>query len=399
METNEDPIASLLTPPTRPSIHLPPHTLPIWFVGLFALGYVMKQAAGLFIWILCAMFLFALLDPWFEYLKSKGLSAAMASFLLVSGATILAMLSLYLFIYFSTDVISELEESKKMLIEQYQILQTWFTGIFDGFAGMGIRAQAKDLLTGKIIPKVEVVQNSPLSGAVGTSIVTGVGSIVAIVTYFCLCPILTLFMMNEKEKLARTISQTFVIPEKASQAWFEIVVVIRGFFLGNLVLFLVTIPLFALTFKSFNMSSVLTLCVLASLMNVIPFVGAVLTGVLPALALLSQTENVTASIWLYVICAFIHFVVANFVTPKVLGTRLSLNATVSMISLFVWGLLWGPMGLLLAIPLTASLKALFRTSSRPQLQWLAELFDKAHERKIPTISLRRKKSSPAAKVT
>ncbi len=370
------------------SLHLPPLTLPIWFVGLFALGYVMKMAAGLFVWILCALFLFALLDPLFEYLKSKGLSSTMSSLLLVVGTTIIAVLTLYLFIYFSSDVISELEESKKILLEQISLLQNYFNSLFDGFSLSSAKSQAKDLVTGKLIPKVQIVQSSPLGGAVGSSIVTGVGSAVEVLTYFFLCPILTLFMMNEKKKLADAFSKTFIAPEKATQAWSGIVGVIQGFILGNFVLFLVTIPLFAIAFKAFSLTSVLTLCLLASLMNVIPFVGAVLTGVLPSLALLAQTGNVTSSIWLYMLCALIHFVVANFVTPKVLGTRLSLNATASMISLFVWGLLWGPMGLLLAIPITASLKVLFQSSSRPQLRWFAELLEKAEERKPITIKFR-----------
>lgn len=348
----------------------------------------MKTAAGLFIWILCAVFLFALLDPLFEHLKKKGLSATMASFLLVLTVTVIAITALYFFIYFSTDVISEIEESKKILIDLFEKVQNSATKLFDGFSFASSKAQTKDLITGKVIQKVQIVQNSPLGGAVGNSIVTGVGSAMAVLTYFCLCPILTLFMMNEKEKLADVFSKAFVSPERASQAWKDIVSVIQGFFLGNLVLFLVTIPLFAITFKAFSLTSVLTLCVLASLINVIPFVGAALTGVLPALTLLSQTENLTSAFWLYIICALIHFVVANFVTPKVLGTRLSLNATVSMISLFVWGLLWGPMGLLLAIPLTASLKALFRSSVRPQILWLADVLEKGEGRKPVEIRFR-----------
>ncbi len=359
------------------SFQLSVQNLPGWFLALFALGYLMRMAAGLFVWVLCAVFLFALLDPLFEYLKSKRFPSVFAAFILVACTAFFAIVIIYLVFYFSRDIIIELEESKKILIEQYTLLQKSFSSIIDNVSHISGSGPTKDMITGKVIPKVEVIQSSPLSSIAGTSIVTGVGSAFAILTYFFLCPILTLFMMNEKKRLALSCAQIFSTPEVAAKTWQEICRVVQGFFLGNLVLFILTVPLFAITFKLFALPSILTLCILASLINVIPFVGAILTGILPALALLSQKEDVVAAFWLYLTCAFIHFFIANFVTPKILGSRLSINATVSTISLFTWGLLWGPMGLILAIPLTASLKALLKSSSKPTLQWIAGLFEKA----------------------
>lgn len=371
-----------MPPVSKNNFQLSIQNLPGWFLALFALGYLMRMAAGLFVWVLCAVFLFALLDPLFEYLKSKKIAPGLAAFILISVTSLFAVTLLYVVFYFSRDIIRELEESKKILIEQYSLLQKSLTSLIDGVSHISGSAPTKDLTTGKVIPKVEVIQSSPLASIAGTSIVTGVGSAVAILTYFCLCPMLTLFMMNEKKRLAHSFSQIFSSPKVAHETWQEISRVVQGFFLGNLILFVLTVPLFAITFKLFSLPSVLTLCVLASLINVIPFVGAALTGVLPALTLLSQSEDVVAALWLYLTCALIHFVIANFVTPKILGSKLSINATVSTISLFIWGLLWGPMGLILAIPLTASLKALLKSSNKPTLQWLAGLFEKAETEKL-----------------
>lgn len=370
MEPNSDPAL-------KNSFQLSIQNLPGWFLALFALGYLMRMAAGLFVWVLCAIFLFALLDPLFEYLKSKKVAPGLAALLLVFCASIVAVIILYVVFYFSRDVFIQLEESKKILMEQYSILQKSFSSVVEGIAHMSGSLPNKDMLTGKIIPKVEVIQSSPLSSIAGTSIVTGVGSAVAVLTYFFLCPILTLFMMNEKKRLAHSLSQIFISPAVATRTWKEICEVVQGFFFGNLILFVLTVPLFAITFKLFSLPSILTLCILASLLNVIPFIGAAVTGILPALTLLSQSEDVVAAFWLYLTCAMIHLVIANFVTPKILGSRLSLNATVSTISLFIWGLLWGPMGLILAIPLTASLKALLKSSSKPTLRWIAGMFEKS----------------------
>jgi predicted PurR-regulated permease PerM len=69
----------------------------------------------------------------------------------------------------------------------------------------------------------------------------------------------------------------------------------------------------------------------------------------------------------------VHFVIANFVTPKILGSRVDINAATSTIALLVWGELWGGLGLLLAIPLTSLIKILLENSGSEWLHWFASL--------------------------
>jgi hypothetical protein len=102
-------------------------------------------------------------------------------------------------------------------------------------------------------------------------------------------------------------------------------------------------------------------------------IGAVLSGFLPAVTLLGQGNHALASLALYLICAVVHFSVANFVTPKVLGSKVDINATTSTIALIAWGELWGGFGLILAIPMTAAIKIVFQYSGSEWLRWIAAL--------------------------
>lgn len=52
----------------------------------------------------------------------------------------------------------------------------------------------------------------------------------------------------------------------------------------------------------------------------------------------------------------LHILAANFLIPALVGWRVRLNALALTISLLFWGWLWGPMGLILAIPITAVIK-------------------------------------------
>jgi predicted PurR-regulated permease PerM len=64
----------------------------------------------------------------------------------------------------------------------------------------------------------------------------------------------------------------------------------------------------------------------------------------------------------------------NVLYPKILGKRLQLNPLAVTISLLVWAWLWGGIGLLLAIPMTAAMKIIFDhiESLKPFGNWLGE---------------------------
>jgi predicted PurR-regulated permease PerM len=53
----------------------------------------------------------------------------------------------------------------------------------------------------------------------------------------------------------------------------------------------------------------------------------------------------------------VHFVAINLLTPKLVGRRVKLNALTVTIAMLFWGWLWGGIGLILAVPITAAIKA------------------------------------------
>jgi predicted PurR-regulated permease PerM len=58
-----------------------------------------------------------------------------------------------------------------------------------------------------------------------------------------------------------------------------------------------------------------------------------------------------------VVIAVLHLIALNLLYPKVVGARVHLNPLVVTVALMFWGTLWGGIGLLLAIPITAGIKA------------------------------------------
>ena len=70
----------------------------------------------------------------------------------------------------------------------------------------------------------------------------------------------------------------------------------------------------------------------------------------------------------------LHVFALNVLYPKLIGKRLQLNPLAVTISLLFWGWLWGAMGLILAVPITAAMKIIFDNVDvmRPYGAWLGE---------------------------
>ena len=97
---------------------------------------------------------------------------------------------------------------------------------------------------------------------------------------------------------------------------------------------------------------------LTGLLNYIPFFGAPLALIPPVVVLILQRGNVWPVIALVIMYVGIHNLEDNFIAPKLLGKKVNLNALAVLLSLILWGFLWGPIGMILATPITTCFKIL-----------------------------------------
>ena len=103
----------------------------------------------------------------------------------------------------------------------------------------------------------------------------------------------------------------------------------------------------------------------AFFLNFIPNVGSAVAILLPLpVILLAPAEDVPvmAKVLAVALPATVQFLVGNVLEPRWMGRSLDLNPIVILLSLIFWGVLWGPVGMLLSVPITAVLKMLFERS-------------------------------------
>lgn len=115
---------------------------------------------------------------------------------------------------------------------------------------------------------------------------------------------------------------------------------------------------------------------LAFILNFIPNVGSFIAGIPPVIIALVEHGPGRAVIVL-IGYAVLNLVIGSLIEPPLLGRRLGISAFFVVLSLVVWGALWGPAGMLLAVPLTMLVKLGFEASGR--FQWVAILLGGPNE--------------------
>lgn len=106
---------------------------------------------------------------------------------------------------------------------------------------------------------------------------------------------------------------------------------------------------------------------LAFLLNFIPNIGSIIAAV-PAILLALIQLGTGAACTTALVYLLVNFIIGNFVEPRLLGRGIGLSTLVVFLSLIFWGWLLGPVGMLLSVPLTMSLK--IALEDNPQNRWL-----------------------------
>ncbi len=132
---------------------------------------------------------------------------------------------------------------------------------------------------------------------------------------------------------------------------------IRRYLGTKVVVSAVTGMLVWLTLYSFGLelASLFGLCAFA--LNFIPNVGSIVATLLPLPTAFAQFRDTPGLLLAVVLIpGAIQLTIGNVIEPKLMGEGLKLHPVTILLSLAIWGLLWGPVGMLLAVPITATIR-------------------------------------------
>lgn len=134
---------------------------------------------------------------------------------------------------------------------------------------------------------------------------------------------------------------------------------LKSYFAGLMIELVIVAVLNAIGLLALGVQYALLIAILGAFLNTIPYIGGLITlGLSMLMAMLSQTEPVYA---LYAAGVFfiIQIIDNYFLIPKVVGSKIRINALVAIVAVIAGGAIWGIAGMFLALPITAILKVIF----------------------------------------
>ncbi|HEY6987360.1 MAG TPA: AI-2E family transporter [Bryobacteraceae bacterium] len=173
-------------------------------------------------------------------------------------------------------------------------------------------------------------------------------------------PFLVYFMLSWRDYIGQAVLRLFHDEGRymAGRSWDSIGNSTRAYVLGNFFLW-VTLSVFSgIVFFFMGVPYWLIVAPLSALLSLVPYVGLPLSVIPPGLAALAIPNKFKVVLFIILITAALHVFAMNFLYPKIIGRRVHLNPFVVTVAIMFWGLLWGGVGLILAVPITAGVKAL-----------------------------------------
>jgi predicted PurR-regulated permease PerM len=209
-----------------------------------------------------------------------------------------------------------------------------------------------------------------------TDILTrGFGSASAGILAVSFVPFLVFFMLTWQQHVRSATVMLFPLENRhtAYVTLGQISAMVRSFMVGNLLIGLFVGAVSTVIFWMIHLPFFYFAGFASGFLSLIPYMGLLLALVPPIFVGLGHTDSQDIFIIVATV-AGLHLIALNLLYPRFLGKRLQLNPLAVTMALLVWGALWGAMGLLLAIPITAAIRIIFAhvETLKPYGAWLGE---------------------------
>jgi len=124
----------------------------------------------------------------------------------------------------------------------------------------------------------------------------------------------------------------------------------------------------------FGVDFALTWGTLAFVLNFIPYLGSIVATILPTLLALVQLDSMWSPLVIFVLLIVMQQLLGTFIEPRMQGTTLGVSPLLIILSLAFWGVVWGVVGMLLAVPLLMVVKIVLENipATRPVADLMGE---------------------------
>jgi predicted PurR-regulated permease PerM len=208
-------------------------------------------------------------------------------------------------------------------------------------------------------PQVQEVRIHPEPTTIFSNFSEYLGSFYNVLLMASFVPFLVYFLLSWSDHLRSRFLYLFEGEDRnsAERAWTGVGKMVRAYVIGNFMLGVILSIASSLLFASVKLPYWLVVGPISGFLSLVPYIGLPLAMLPPMIAALPAGTAPALYLFIGASVALLHLFALNLLYPKFVGARVHLNPLVVTVALMFWGMLWGGIGLLLAIPLTAALKA------------------------------------------
>lgn len=197
---------------------------------------------------------------------------------------------------------------------------------------------------------------------------TGFSAIMNALVFLILIPILVFFFLKDKSEMLSYF--TYFLPNKRSllsQIWSDLNIQLFGYVRGKALEMLIVGSITTIAFLILGVNYSIILGILVGMSVLIPLFGAILVTI-PVVAIGLFQWGLDTSFYIFLITYFlIQILDGNVLFPLLMGNEVNLHPVLIILSILVFGGIWGFWGLLLAVPIATLIRAVFKVWPKKEL--------------------------------
>ena len=327
---------------------------PLVFLGLFAFLVFLYLAKSVLMPLVFATIIAIVLHPvvslFVRFKVNRILSIIITLFL-----TLLVIAAIGVLLITQA---SRFADSLPLLLENFtDIINqtiTWISGHFD-------------LSTKEITAWITKTKNGVLDSlAIGQTLV----SVGATLAFFFLIPVYVFMILYYQPILIEFFHRVFDSNnrDKVGNVINLIKSLIQSYLIGLLIQVAIIAVMYTVGLLILDIEYAIILGIMGAFLNLIPYLGSIIAASFPMLIAVASKTSPWFALLVLALYVVTQFIDNNFITPKIVGSKVKLNALASIIAVIIFAALWGIGGMLLAIPITAIAKLIF-DNIKPLQPW------------------------------
>ncbi len=316
-------------------------------IGIFAFATMLFIGRSIIVPLIYSTIIAMVLSPAVKFLVRKGLNRGLA----ISLILLLLILISILFITVLSSQMIQLSESFPQFIEKFDQLMKQSTA----WASENFNISPRKINSWIAVRKAEMLSGS--SSAIGQTLINTGNVLVVLV----LIPVYVFMILYYQPLLVEFIHKLFKSANhgEVNNMLTSTKKIIQSYLVGLLLEAAIVATLNSATLLLLGIDYAILLGVLGAILNVIPYLGGLIAVALPMMVALATKESSSYSLLVLAAYFVIQLIDNNYIIPKVVASKVKINALISIIVVIIGGALWGIPGMFLSIPLTAVIKLIF----------------------------------------